>query len=440
MKTNLAIAGNVIAFPRAEPEKVELSDKTIKALALPPGKSDHVWWDTVIPGYGLRIRKSGAKSLVLWYRAGGKVPKKWTIGPWPAMKEADARVKARNGYAASASEGNDPASVKRTNKDHAADTWSAVAKRYLAEREIDVKNRTLGSGSYDEIERHLTVNLAGLDDKRFDLVTTGEISEELNKCGRKVTKRNRTLSSAVAFYNWVIGEGVFKKPILNAASYCNKKKEATRERALEPDELKAVWDATEKHGGNDPTGTNDGDYRDIVRLLILTGARKTEIGGLEPRECKFKDGRLDHLDLPAVSPVTGARRTKNGKPFVIPVSEPVRAILEPRLKRCGNRKWVFGSGENGGYSGWSKAKKAIDKILGALANGAWVLHDCRRTFSTYANSDAVGIAPHIVEECLNHISGGVKSGVAGVYNRHRYFKEKKEAFAAWAAYLMKAVA
>ena len=57
-------------------------------------------------------------------------------------------------------------------------------------------------------------------------------------------------------------------------------------------------------------------------------------------------------------------------------------------------------------------------------------------------ADKLGILPHVVEAILNHISSAAsgKAGVAGVYNRATYLKEKREALDAWAGYLLALVA
>jgi integrase len=63
---------------------------------------------------------------------------------------------------------------------------------------------------------------------------------------------------------------------------------------------------------------------------------------------------------------------------------------------------------------------------------SWRLHDLRRSFAT--GMADIGIAPHIIEACLNHISGH-KGGVAGIYNRAAYAAEKKAALERWAAHV-----
>jgi integrase len=62
----------------------------------------------------------------------------------------------------------------------------------------------------------------------------------------------------------------------------------------------------------------------------------------------------------------------------------------------------------------------------------WRLHDLRRTAAT--GMAEIGIAPHIVEAALNHVSG-VKAGVAGTYNRATYAEEKRAALERWASHV-----
>jgi integrase len=127
-----------------------------------------------------------------------------------------------------------------------------------------------------------------------------------------------------------------------------------------------------------------------------------------------------------------AERTKNGKPHDIPLSDAALAILKARPHFVG-RDYVFGTGVNG-YLGWSNYKLALDaRITAKGAIPEWRLHDLRRTVSTKMH-DELGIAPHIVEAILNHVSGH-RAGVAGTYNRAAYAKQKAEALVRWAEHL-----
>jgi integrase len=418
---------NVLAFPvrKPEPRKVKLAQSTIMSHTLPAGMTDVIFWDDTLEGYGLRVRSSGKRTFLYAYAVTGsdgkRTQRKIGIGDLPEMKEPKAR-KIAGDHAADVRRTGDPAALKQENRDRAADTFAALRTKYLASRADDVADGTIGQDSYDEIERHLTKNLAGLDDKRFDLLEVRDISAELNKMNKSKVQRNRTLSSLVTFGNWCVSEGYFKT---NAAAFIEKKAETSRDRTLEKDEIKAVWKATAKHGGGD-TGKGGGDYRDIVRLLLLTGCRASEIGDLQKREIKL-DERI--IDLPG-------SRTKNGLPFVIPMSDAVYAICKRRVEQMGkDDKFVFGIGENAGYSGWSKAKTALDEL--ADLGEHWVIHDLRRTFVTGMSS--ISVQPHVVEACVNHVTGVAKAGVAGVYNKYQYQPEKTEALALWAAHVAKIV-
>src|SRR5262249_55228152 len=88
----------------------------------------------------------------------------------------------------------------------------------------------------------------------------------------------------------------------------------------------------------------------------------------------------------------------------------------------------------GGYSGWSKSKEGLDAACGVKD---WRLHDLRRTAATRMGD--LGVLPHVIESVLNHVSGH-KAGVAGIYNRSSYAKERREALKLWGGHLQVAVA
>jgi integrase len=137
----------------------------------------------------------------------------------------------------------------------------------------------------------------------------------------------------------------------------------------------------------------------------------------------------DKIVLPGV-------RTKNSRDHIVPLSEPAQAILAGR-PRMGS-KFVFGRGALRGFTGWSATKVLIDaRIKSAGAKVApWTNHDLRRTVATMMAES--GVAPHIVEAVLNHVSGH-KHGVAGIYNRASYENEKRAALTLWADKLLEIV-
>jgi integrase len=128
-------------------------------------------------------------------------------------------------------------------------------------------------------------------------------------------------------------------------------------------------------------------------------------------------------------------RTKNKRDHVVPLSDAVKTILENF--RVGGRTHVFGRYDTG-FGGWNAGKLELDARIanGRKALEHWTLHDLRRTAAT--RMAELGVQPHIVEAVLNHVSGH-KSGVAGIYNRATYDKEKREALNLWAEHVMATV-
>lgn len=218
---------------------------------------------------------------------------------------------------------------------------------------------------------------------------------------------------------------------MNPVANTNKpvKKEIPRERVLSDAELVAVWKAC-----------GDDDYGRIIRLLILTAQRRDEIGSLAWNE----------LDLDGALWSIPGGRTKNGRDHDVPLSPAAIEVLCDVKK--GDRPLVFGTGE-GGFSGWSKAKAALDKRIADVwptdtkPFEQWTVHDLRRTVATIMAESprqegashepkriGLGIAPHIVESLLNHLSGH-RAGIAAVYNRASYATEKRQALDRWAEHL-----
>jgi integrase len=177
--------------------------------------------------------------------------------------------------------------------------------------------------------------------------------------------------------------------------------EATRAESATPSS-KAIWAAT-------PGG---GDYHRIVRLALLTGCRREEIGGL-----RWEEIGDDWL-------LIGGGRMKGGIIHEIPLLSAIAAALPARPENA--QGCVFGR-RGSGFSGWSKGKKALDaRITGAGTTMApWTLHDLRRTFSTKLHD--AGVEPIVVEALLAH----KQQGVAGVYNRASFRDAKREALARW---------
>jgi integrase len=109
---------------------------------------------------------------------------------------------------------------------------------------------------------------------------------------------------------------------------------------------------------------------------------------------------------------------------------PIRLVNNPHPQNRPNNGFLFparGSAGTKSYCGWSKLKAGLDA---SVAN--WTFHDLRRTFATKLAE--LGVALHVIERLLNHMSGTV-SGVAAIYNRHAYLSEMRDAVLKWERHL-----
>jgi len=199
---------------------------------------------------------------------------------------------------------------------------------------------------------------------------------------------------AKAFFAWCEArEDDFASP---ARSIRKPAKEKSRDRVLDNSELKLTWEAA---------NAADGAAGALIKLLILSGARRNEITELA------RDEKLP------------GERTKNGMPHTIPITPMIRNVLDT-LPKTG--KFVL-NGSDLPFGDHSGAKEKIAPLI-----RPWTLHDLRRSFAS--GLQRLGVAPHIVELALNHRSGTF-SGVAGIYQRHRYAKEVREAFELWSQHI-----
>ena len=157
----------------------------------------------------------------------------------------------------------------------------------------------------------------------------------------------------------------------------------------------------------------------LLKLLLLTGCRLNEVAGMRRSELSED---LSTWTLPG-------ERTKNHRPHVVPLPPMAREMIP-----AGEGRFVFTTTGESPVSVGSKIKNRLDR---AMKIPPWRLHDLRRTAAT--GMAEIGIAPHIVEAALNHISGA-KAGVAGTYNRAAFAAEKKAALERWASHVMGLVA
>lgn len=391
--------------------------------ALKPGASRKEVPDGKMPGLYLIVQTSGAKSWAIRYRAKGK-PRKHTLGTYPAIKLADARTLAAEALTAVA-EGRDPSEEKKQAKREAAegikDDVASVVVLFL-ERYAKQNQR---ESSFKITKRYLEKDaVAAWKGRSIKDITKGDVIELLDAAvdrGAPVTA-NRLLAAIRRFFNWCSERGIVD--VSPAAGIKAPTAEKSRDRILSDEELSLVWKAADSLGF--PFGP-------FVHLLILTGQRRNEVACM----------RWSELDVATASWTIPRERAKNDKAHVVPLSPEAVAIIQglPRMKDGeADSPFVLTTTGDTPISGFSNAKEAIDKAIAKLRKGQdeaegeapsipdWRSHDLRRTMTS--GMARLGVPVEVGEKLMNHTSGKL-SGIVGVYQRHDFAKEKREAAEAW---------
>jgi integrase len=356
------------------------------------------------------LQPSGVASWALFYRVDG-VQRKLTLGSYPTLSLKAAREKADKARIVIAN-GGDPHGDKllaraaaRTRIDD--DSVESVVASFMA----TYAQRQLKPRTAKEVGRVLTSEFV----KRWPRRRLADIKPvDVHKALDAIIERgspyaaNRALEWFKRLCKWAEGRQIID--VNPCAKITAPAPEKSRERVLSDDELKAVWRAAEAVGW---------PYGDVVRLLILTGARFGEATGLEWRE----------LNLEAQAWTLPGDRTKNGRQHTIPLSARAVEILRsaPRI----GETYVFTFTGDKPLAGNGIIKRRLDE---KLPDGMepWRLHDLRRTFAS--GLARLGTPIHVVEKLLNHV-GGALSGVAGIYNRHAYADEQRAAADTWGRYV-----
>ena len=402
---------------------MKLTATAVRSAALPAGKSETIFFDDDIPGFGLRLRAQGSRSFIFQYALGEK-QRRMALGTVTALTVSDARKTAATLYAR-VRLGQYPAADKVEGHRQASETFQACVDQYL-----HALRQRLRPRSFTEIQRHLLKHARALHELPLANISRRDVAAVIvaitNAAGGPTA--NRVRASLSTFFAWSMARGLAEtNPVIGT----EKNEEKSRDRVLTPHEFRLIWNALDydQHGA-------------CIKLLALTGQRLNEIARL--RWSEVHDGQI----------ILPPERTKNARPHVLPLSEAAAAIIRRQPK--GTADTIFGNSERG-FSNWSNCKLRLDKRI-AEANGGkpiphWTPHDLRRSFATYAGGGlpehqlkklslrdreaaaGLGIAPHIVEAVLNHVSG-TRGGVAGVYNRSTYAAEKKIALDLWADRLL----
>jgi integrase len=200
----------------------------------------------------------------------------------------------------------------------------------------------------------------------------------------------------------------FRSPIIRGMARQNVA-EHRRTRVLDDDEIRALWVAT----------ADNAPFSALVRLLLLTSARRGEAAGMKWSE--INAGGL--WTLPA-------SRSKTGAEIARPLSAAAQALLA-ELPRIEGSPFVFVSAT--GHTPITQFSMPKARLEAASGVTGWRLHDLRRTARSLLSRASVN--PDTAERCLGHALPAIRA----TYDRHRYLDEMAHAFEALAALIERIV-
>jgi integrase len=382
--------------PHAVPNLLPLDERVIAKLKI-PATDETRFWHPEVPGLYLRIRAGGSRTWMLQYRSGG-VKRKVTLGRSPAMTAAAAAQAAKHNLARLAV-GDDPAAARDATRAKAA---GAIQIGTLVEDYLNHAAQKVTGDYLKDTRRYLTRDLKSLLSIPAADLTLDAMARALGKV-TKQTAHNRCKAALTAFLKYAAGRGAVRAELYYSARMLPKFSEANRDRVLAYNELARIWEAA---GDGTAGGT-------IIRLLILTGLRKSEMGGLNSSEVD----RERRIITVAVD------RMKAGEKHVIPITPLMESML-PARDGC-----VFGKTPAAPFSGWSRVKARIDaatKTEDGKNIPPWVVHDFRHTISTHLNEQP-DANPDLIDRLLAH----KRRGTERLYNHAQLVEAKRNLLLAW---------
>ena len=409
--------------------------------ALKPEAKSYMVRDERTMGLWCLVLPSGFKSWMLFYRLKGQGQRKVTFGPLTLAEARNEAARAR----ILIEEKMDPAAVKRSLKtaqgrqtrqtelppaiiEGTAILAPAPAPDTIRDQIEDVVERfvnehaKLHTRDWKETQRLLQANfVAHLHGRRLSQLSHDDFYRILDGMVARgaAISANRTHAQISVMCKWassrkvrLIDNNIFlgvEKP---------SKESKPRERVLNDDELRLIWNASTTLGF---------PYNQLVKMLMLTGARRSEVG----------DMCWSEVDIDKALWIIPSERSKNHREHTLPLSAQALSILRslPHFDHSGDTDFVLSAG-NTPPSGFSKAKKQLDGAVmhlnGGKAIDAWTLHDLRR--SAASGLARLGVELHVIERMLNHVSGSF-GGIVSVYQKHKFENEMRTALDKWGAHI-----
>jgi len=366
--------------------------------------------DEITPGLALRITASGVKSWSFRFRnRNGKTTRK-SLGSYPAVRLATARIRAAQ-LRAQIREGVDISATPLAGSQ--ADTFKTVVDRWERRQARQHKRSTR------ETRRILDLHaVPALGDRKVSTIRKRDVIEILERLrdekgfGAQVNRVQRAISGVLGYA--VDADLIEVNPV---AGLKPQVAEAARQRALTLDELVKVWRAADSVSAT---------ARAAVRLMILTGQRREEVSGMAWPEIDY-DHTAKAWTAGGVWTIPAAR-SKSKRAHVVPLSPAAREIVEAQPRGAAGDYIFSATFGRTSFAGWRRAAVAL-KDAAALSE-PWVLHDLRRSCST-GMGEVLNIDEGIIGRILGH-SPRQRMGVTARYERSQRLVQMRSALDAWA--------
>lgn len=385
--------------------KARISKRTIDATSTPSSEQGEVrLWDTDIKGFFLRVYPSGRRVYALKYRLGPS-QRIFTLGVHGSPLTAETARAAAEAALRKVAAGEDPAIEKKEAR--AALTVASLIDRYVEDGPATKPSKRASTWANDasNLNRHIrpllgrkVANMVTKADaaQAIRSITLGKTSADEKsekKRGRAIVTggagvARRTRTTAAAMFAWGLEHGLVKS---NPFASLKLERAPVRERFLSREEASRLIDALsdlEASGGLHPS------FCDAIRLLLLTGARKTEILGLRWTEIDF-ERRL--LVLPPERTKAGGM---NGERRIV-LSPPALEILE-RRRRAGPKEGETVLPALRGQGHLVGVRRAFVKACKQAGLEGLRVHDLRHSFASFAIAD--GASLFLVSKLLGHAS------------------------------------
>ena len=394
--------------------KRQLTATYIAALRPAPAgqRTDH--WDTLVPGFGVRVTDRGAKSYVLYARfPPSRKPARRALGSATRLNLAAARQMAR-AWLDLIAQGKDPAALAREGQLAAQrsqrTTFAVVAEDWL--RTVVIGRQRKAAEVVRDTRRLL---IAAWGSKPITEITARDVRDLIAPLTRTPGQARNTLGYVKRLFAWATAQdyGLETSPAEKLLRKDLIGTQAIRQRVLTAAELRALWQASVKLGY---------PYGPLVQMLALTGQRKSEVA----------EAHWSEFDLPQKIWTVPAARMKGNAAHVVPLTDDVIEILQG-LPRFRKGDYVFSATYGSKpVNGFSKYKARLDKAMATELGGQadhFVIHDIRRTMRT--GLSALPIPDNVRELVIAH----ARPGLHKVYDQHSYINEKRHALELWAARL-----